>query len=60
MKKNTEAQVAFEIWNKMIELGHILWQHYYETFLDLILDKVERQQINDLDDDLEDEDLERE
>ena len=56
MKKNAEAQVAFEIWNKMIELENIFWEHYYETFHDLILDKEEQQQVNGLKDDLENED----
>ena len=55
MKKNVEAKAAFEIWNKMIELENILWDHYYETFLDLILDKEEREIINGLKDDLESE-----
>ncbi len=55
MKKNVEAMTAFEIWNKMIELENILWDHYYETFLDLILDNEEREIINGLKDDLESE-----
>ena len=55
MKKSVEAKAAFEIWNKIIELENILWDHYYETFLDLILDKEEREIINGLKDDLDSE-----
>lgn len=55
MKKNEEAKAAFEIWDKLMELGNILWDHYYEAFHDLILDKEEREEINALEDDHENE-----
>ena len=52
MNKNAEAQAAFEIWNKLMGLGDILWDHYYEAFLDLIVDEEEREQFKDPQDDL--------
>jgi hypothetical protein len=57
MKKNVEARAAFEVWNKMAELENILWDHYYEAFCHLILDKEEREEFNSRQDDLENEDL---
>ena len=56
MKKYVQAQVAFEIWNKMMELENIFWKHYDEVFLDLILDKEEQKEIKTLENKIEKED----
>ena len=36
--KNTQAKHAFKIWEKMAELGSIMWEYYYSEFLELCIE----------------------
>jgi len=36
--KNAEAKYAFKIWEKMEELGDIMWDFYYNEFFELCME----------------------
>ncbi|GEM_PF-6879506 len=46
--KNTHAKDAFKIWEKMEELGDIMWDFYYNEFLELCME-LEQPGQNSLD-----------
>jgi len=39
MNKDKEVITAFKIWEHMAELQSILWDLYYDDFLDLIIEQ---------------------
>jgi hypothetical protein len=39
MKKNTEVNIAFRIWEHITQLESILWDRYYDEFLDLTIEQ---------------------
>ena len=39
MKKNTEVNIAFRIWEHITQLESILWDRYYYEFLDLTIEQ---------------------
>ena len=39
MKKNIEVNIAFRIWNQINQLESILWDRYYDDFLDLTIEQ---------------------
>ena len=42
MEKTKEAQIALELWEKLIELENMLWDHYYEKFMQIEMDKIQQ------------------
>ena len=38
MKKNKEVNIAFRIWEHITQLESILWDRYYDDFLDLTIE----------------------
>ncbi len=46
--KNAEAKSAFIIWEKMAELEDIMWDHYYNEFLEFCME-LEQPGQNSLD-----------
>jgi len=53
MKKNTEVNIAFRIWEHITQLESILWDRYYDEFLDLTIEQVDKDPSQD---DSQDED----
>jgi len=45
--KNTQAKYAFKIWEKMEELGNIMWTYYYNEFLELCMELEQDQKSLD-------------
>ena len=39
MKKNKEVNIAFRIWEHIAQLESILWDRYYDEFLDLTMEQ---------------------
>jgi hypothetical protein len=39
MEKNKEVNIAFRIWEHMTQLESILWDRYYDEFLDLAIEQ---------------------
>ena len=39
MKKNKEVNIAFRIWEHITQLESILWDRYYDDFLDLTIEQ---------------------
>jgi hypothetical protein len=39
LKKNTEVNVAFRLWHHITQLESILWDRYYNEFLDLTIEQ---------------------
>ena len=39
MKKNKEVNIAFRIWEHITQLESILWDRYYDEFLDLTIEQ---------------------
>jgi hypothetical protein len=39
MKKNKEVNIAFRIWEHITQLESILWDRYYDEFLDLAIEQ---------------------
>ena len=39
MEKNKEVNIAFRIWEHITQLESILWDRYYDEFLDLTIEK---------------------
>jgi hypothetical protein len=39
MEKNTEVNIAFRIWEHITQLESILWDRYYDEFLDLAIEQ---------------------
>jgi hypothetical protein len=46
MKKLTEAQLAWEIWNILAKLNDILWDHYEEEFMEIYLEEEQDKYLN--------------
>ena len=40
--KKEEAQLAFELWERMAQLESILWNRYDKEFLDMIMDEEDK------------------
>ena len=38
MDINQEARCAFKLWEKLAEIENILWERYYNEFMDLMID----------------------
>jgi hypothetical protein len=54
MEKNKEVNIAFRIWEHITQLESILWNRYYDEFLDLAIEqddakisKDASQEVND-------------
>ena len=47
MNKNKEVITAFKIWEHMAELESILWDLYYDDFLDLIIEQENAKPLKD-------------
>ena len=41
MKKNEEVNIAFRIWEHIAQLESLLWDRYYQQFLDLNIEQVD-------------------
>ena len=39
MKKNKEVNIAFRIWEHITQLESILWDRYYDDFLDMTIEQ---------------------
>jgi hypothetical protein len=39
MEKNKEVNIAFRIWEHITQLESILWDRYYDEFLDLAIEQ---------------------
>jgi hypothetical protein len=39
MGKNLEVNIAFRIWNHLEQLESILWDRYFDEFLDLTIEQ---------------------
>jgi hypothetical protein len=39
MKKNKEVNIAFRIWEHIAQLESILWDRYYDDFLDMTIEQ---------------------
>ena len=39
MEKNMEVNIAFRIWEHIAQLESILWDRYYDEFLDLTIEQ---------------------
>jgi hypothetical protein len=39
MKKNKEVNIAFRIWEHITQLESILWDRYFDEFLDLTIEQ---------------------
>ena len=39
MKKNKEVNIAFRLWEHIAQLESILWDRYYDDFLDLTIEQ---------------------
>ena len=39
MKKNTEVNIAFRIWEHITQLESILWDRYYDEFFTLTIEQ---------------------
>jgi hypothetical protein len=39
MEKNKEVNIAFRIWEHIAQLESILWDRYYDEFLDLAIEQ---------------------
>ena len=39
MKKDKEVNIAFRLWEHIAQLESILWDRYYDEFLDLIIEQ---------------------
>jgi hypothetical protein len=39
MEKNKEVNIAFRIWEHITQLESILWDRYYDEFLDLTIEQ---------------------
>jgi len=39
MGKNMEVNIAFRIWEHIAQLESILWDRYYDEFLDLTIEQ---------------------
>ncbi len=37
MNKNKEVNIAFRLWERIAQLESILWDRYYDEFLDLTI-----------------------
>ena len=38
MDANQEARSAFKLWQRLAEIESILWDRYYNEFMDLMID----------------------
>jgi hypothetical protein len=54
MEKNKEVNIAFRIWEHITQLESILWDRYYDEFLDLAIEQADAkfsknasQEVND-------------
>ena len=45
MKKSQESQIAFKLWENIVQLETILWDRYYKEFLQLIIDQENAQAL---------------
>ena len=39
MRKNREVNIAFKLWEHITQLESILWDRYYDEFLDLTIEQ---------------------
>ena len=39
MEKNKEVNIAFRLWDSITQLESILWDRYYDEFLDLTVEQ---------------------
>lgn len=42
MKKNTEVNIAFRLWDQITQLESILWDRYRDEFLNLTIEQIDR------------------
>lgn len=57
-KKNQEAQLAYELWEKMAQLESKLWDKYNKEFIDIVMDQqCELMMDNDCIDDTHENDI---
>jgi hypothetical protein len=47
MEKNKEINIAFRIWEHITQLESILWNRYYDEFLDLTIEQVDKDHSQD-------------
>jgi hypothetical protein len=47
MNKKKEVSTAFKMWEHMAELQSILWDLYYDDFLDLIIEQQKEKPSKD-------------
>jgi hypothetical protein len=47
MEKNKEINIAFRIWEHITQLESILWNQYYDEFLDLTIEQVDKDHSQD-------------
>ena len=47
MEKNLEVNIAFRIWEHITQLESILWNRYYDEFLDLTIEQVDKDHSQD-------------
>jgi len=47
MNKKKEVTTAFKMWEHMAELQSILWDMYYDDFLDLIIEQEKAKPLKD-------------
>ena len=54
MQENKEINIAFRLWDQITQLESILWERYYDEFLNLSIEQVDKdlsqQRTQDVDD----------